>query len=68
MVFLRGKEKVQVEMDLYSTGYNLIRLKNIEIMSSLFKKLAHWSPVSGFSVLLPNIFTKKRQYYLVYCS
>ena len=67
-ILLRGKEKVQVEMDLYSTGYNLIRLKNIEIMSLLFEKLAQWKPVSGFSVLLPNIFTKKRQYYIVLCS
>jgi transposase len=67
-ILLRGKEKVQVEMDLYSTGYNLIRLKNVEIISLLFEKLAQWNPVTGFSALLSNIFTKKRRYYLVLWS
>jgi len=62
------KEKVQVEMDLYSTGYNLIRLKNVEIISLLFEKLAQWNPVTGFFALLSNIFTKKKQYYLILCS
>ena len=59
-ILLRGKEKVQVEMDLYSTGYNLIRLKNIETISLLFEKLAQWNPVNGFLALLSHLFTKKR--------
>jgi transposase len=51
-ILLRGKEKVQVEMDLYSTAYNLTRLKNIESVSTMLKKLASWEPVSGFLAFL----------------
>jgi transposase len=47
-ILLRGKEKVQVEMNLYSTGYNLIRLKNIEKVATLIEKLAAWNPICGF--------------------
>jgi hypothetical protein len=47
-ILLRGKDKVQVEMDLYSTAYNLIRLKNIESVSVLLERLAFWQPGSGF--------------------
>jgi len=47
-ILLRGKDKVQIEMDLYSTAYNLIRLKNIESVSVLLKKLAFWMPGPGF--------------------
>ena len=46
-ILLRGKEKVQVEMNLYSTAYNLIRLKNIESVSVLLEKLAVWQPAFG---------------------
>ena len=65
-ILLRGKEKVQVEMDLYSTGYNLIRLKYIENMSLLFKKLARWNPIAGFFALLSHLFLKEKQYCLAY--
>lgn len=36
---LRKKHKVQIEVDLYSTVYNLKRLINIENMQDLFKKV-----------------------------
>jgi hypothetical protein len=69
-ILLRGKEcfdlaqqpKVQVEMDLYSTGYNLIRLKNIETVSILLEKLEKWHTVSGFLAFLSFLFAKKREY------
>jgi len=47
-ILLRSTEKVQIEMDLYSTGYNLIRLRSIELVSTLLKKLEKWNPISGF--------------------
>jgi transposase len=61
-ILLRGKEKVQVEMDLYATGYNLIRLKNIETVSILLEKLAKWHPVSGFLTFLSFLCSKNREY------
>jgi len=67
-ILLRGKEKVQVEMDLYSTGYNLIRLKNIETISLLFEKLALWNPIAGFLAFLSHLFIKDKQHCPVYCS
>lgn len=36
-LLLRGKEKVQVELDLYATCYNLKRLMNIEPMDKLMR-------------------------------
>jgi transposase len=66
-ILLRGKEKVQVEMDLYSTGYNLIRLKNIENIPLLFEKLAQWNPVAGFFTFLSHLFVIRRVYYPVSC-
>ncbi len=36
-LFLRGKEKVQSEIDLYATCYNLKRLMNIEPMDKLMR-------------------------------
>ena len=63
-LLLRGKAKVQVEMDLYSTGYNLIRLKKVEIVPILLDKLAKWNPIFGFLILLSFLRSKKR----VYCS
>jgi len=65
-ILLRGKEKVQVEMDLYSTGYNLIRLINIENMSLLFKILALWNPIAGFFAFLSHLFLMEKQYCLAY--
>jgi hypothetical protein len=66
-ILLRGKEKVQVEMDLYSTGYNLIRLKNTEPVSILLEKLKKWHPVSGLLTFLSFLFAKKREYSPVFC-
>ena len=62
-ILLRGKEKVQVEMDLYSTAYNLIRLKNTELIPVLLAKLEKWQPLSDFFTFLSYHFTK-RSYYL----
>jgi Na+-translocating ferredoxin:NAD+ oxidoreductase RnfC subunit len=47
-ILLRGTKKVQVEMDLYSTAYNLTRLKNIETVPVLLEKLAKWVPSGCF--------------------
>ena len=41
-LLLRGKEKVQVEIDLYATTYNIKRLLNIEPMEVLLQKVADW--------------------------
>lgn len=41
-LLLRGKEKVQVEIDLYSTCYNLKRLINIEPIDVLLLKIQNW--------------------------
>jgi transposase len=65
-ILLRGKEKVQVEMDLYSTGYNLIRLRNIEPVYILLKKLEKWNPTSVF-VLFLSVFLPKRSLYHQVC-
>jgi len=51
-ILLRGKAKVQVEMDLYSTGYNLIRLRNIDPVFVLLEKLAKCQPVFDFFACL----------------
>ena len=41
-LLLRGKKKVQVEIDLYATAYNIKRLLNIEPMEVLLQKVAEW--------------------------
>jgi transposase len=41
-LLLRGKQKVQVEIDLYSTCYNLKRLINLESMEVLLLKIQNW--------------------------
>lgn len=41
-LLLRGKQKVQVEIDLYSTCYNLKRLINLESMDVLLLKIQNW--------------------------
>jgi len=40
---LTGKEKVQIEFDLYTTVYNLKRLINIEDMETLFHKAENYA-------------------------
>ena len=40
---LRGKEKVQIEIDLISTAYNFKRLINIEPFENLMQKLINWA-------------------------
>ena len=59
-ILLRGKEKVQVEMDLYSTAYNLIRLKNTEIVPILLEKLEKWNPFVDFFTFLLYLYAKRR--------
>jgi transposase len=63
-ILLRGKEKVQVEMDLYATGYNLIRLRNIELVPTLLKKLEKWSPISNFIAFISVMLLNKVMYRL----
>ncbi len=41
-ILLRGKEKVQAEIDLYATCYNIKRMLNIEDMHILLTKLQNW--------------------------
>jgi hypothetical protein len=54
-----GKEKVQVEINLYATGYNLIRLKHVQTVPLLLEKLSKWNPIAGFFVFL-RFFVRKR--------
>jgi transposase len=44
-LLLRGRTKVQTEIDLYTTAYNLKRLTNIEAFDCLMKKISghNWS-------------------------
>jgi len=66
-ILLRGKKKVQIEIDLYSTGYNLIRLRNVETVPVLLEKLAKWDPIAGFLVFF--IFGLKKETVLThFCS
>ena len=67
-ILLRGKEKVQVEMDLYSTAYNLIRLKNTETVPNLLEKLEQWIPVAASFAFLSYFLAKKRPLYAVIYS
>ena len=62
-ILLRGKEKVQVEMDLYSTAYNLIRLRSTESVSILLAKLEKWQPTAIFLRLLTHYLNIKRLLY-----
>ena len=41
-LLLRGKAKVQTEIDLYASCYNIKRLLNIEPMEVLLEKVAKW--------------------------
>jgi transposase len=72
-LLLRGKAKVQVEMDLYSTAYNITKLKNIETVPVLLEKLKKWNHVSGFPgfpvffTFLPLFFSKNRKFSPVFC-
>ena len=59
-ILLRGKKKVQIEMDLYSTGYNLIRVRNTESVTVLLEKLALWQPVFNFSPTKLYLSSKNR--------
>jgi transposase len=48
-ILLRGKAKVQIEMDLYSTAYNLTHAKNTITVPVLLEKLKNWTPTPAFS-------------------
>jgi Transposase DDE domain. len=63
-ILLRGKEKVQVEMDLYSTAYNLIRLRNTESVSILLAKLEKWQPTAVFLRFLAHYLNIKNLLYV----
>jgi transposase len=67
-ILLRGKEKVQVEMDLYSTAYNLIRLMNTESVPKLIEKLKKWEPLSVFLDYLSYHLKRKRLLYSIIYS
>lgn len=49
-LLLRGKEEVQVEIDLYATCYNLKRLMNIEPIDKLMRKIADWGKTNLIKV------------------
>ncbi|MDR2971675.1 MAG: IS1182 family transposase [Bacteroidales bacterium] len=66
-ILLRGKEKVQVEMDLYATGYNLIRLRNIEFVPTLLEKLEKWNLIPGFIAFLLFFFRIRRLLFYLDC-
>ena len=58
-ILLRGKKKVQIEMDLYATAYNLKHLSKIETVAVLLEKLAQWSPVLIAQRFLASFFLKR---------
>jgi transposase len=65
-ILLRGKEKVQVEMDLYSTAYNLRHLFNITTVPELLTKLAGWHPNVVSSIVfsfLTSLFGRKKLFF-----
>lgn len=41
-LLLRGKEKVQAEIDLYATCYNLKRVTNIQSIQVLLQQVHYW--------------------------
>lgn len=41
-ILLKGKNKVQIEIDIYATAYNLRRLLNMESVSALLEKLQNY--------------------------
>jgi hypothetical protein len=61
-ILLRGKAKVQIEMDLYSTAYNLKRMLTLETMPKLREQPAVWLPVPAFLPVLPFLFARNRIY------
>jgi transposase len=63
-IFLRGKEKVQIELDLYSTAYNLKHLFNISTVSRLLEELKQWNPTPILSNFLSNFLQKIYHPYL----
>jgi hypothetical protein len=65
-ILLRSKEKVQVEMDLYATGYNLIRLKKVATVPVLLEKLALWRPGFHFCAFFTFRLFKTRIYHPVF--
>lgn len=42
-LLLRGKEKVQAEIDLYATCYNLKRVTNIQSIRGLLQQVHEWT-------------------------
>ena len=57
-ILLRGIKKVQIEMDLYATAYNLKHLSKIEKVPVLLEKLAQWKPVLAAQQFLSSFFYK----------
>jgi hypothetical protein len=47
-ILLRGKTKVQIEMDPYSTACSLKRMLTVETVPELLEQLALWLPVPAF--------------------
>jgi transposase len=43
-LFLRSRAKVQIELDLYSTAYNLKRLMHLATVPDLLEQLTLWQP------------------------
>jgi len=64
-LLLTTKKKVQVEMDLYSTAYNIRRLLNIENMPLLLERIAAYAdiikknPIEASNILFLSIKGKK---------
>ena len=42
-LLLKGREKVQIEIDIYATAYNLKRLLNLESVTDVLKKLQNYN-------------------------
>jgi hypothetical protein len=63
-ILLRGKQQVQVEMDLYATAYNLKHLLSITPVPVLLAKLAQWQPAPALRKILQHFLRNFRLFCL----
>jgi hypothetical protein len=57
-ILLRGKQQVQIEMNLYATAYNLKHLLSITPVPALLAKLAQWPLAPALRKILQHFLRK----------
>jgi transposase len=63
-ILLRGKQQVQVEMNLYATAYNLKHLLSITPVPALLAKLAQWPLAPALRKILQHFLRKFHLFHL----